>query len=356
MKKLVLVSRKQYGYNTDTTKFCEYLSNEYKITFICYDMDLPKVENKNIDVEYIGKYKPGFVSKLRLALKSRKRIRQLQPDYIIVRYFAGCSILYALLKHRRIIVDIRTGFISEKKVKRYLRNKLLSFESNLYGNITVVSEGLINTLKLKNRKTTVLPLGADVLISKNRTDFNNVMHLLYVGTLDYRDIDETISGFGLFYEKYGQAVDCKYTIIGFGFQEEEEKIRNQIDKLNLNGIVSFLGRKKYEELPYYLETHNVGISYIPITEYFMHQPPTKTYEYICNGLICLATDTYENRKIINSGNGVLINEGADEVFKGLEEIYKNINNYDSDFIMDSSRKYSWENIVENILKPYLNSL
>ena len=98
------------------------------------------------------------------------------------------------------------------------------------------------------------------------------------------------------------------------------------------------------------------MSYIPLTQYFNFQPPTKTFEYLSSGMITIATSTAENISVINERNGILIRDNEDSLFEGLRILYNNKNNYNSFQIQDNSSQYSWENIVFNNLLPYLNKL
>lgn len=356
MKKILFISSAQYGYNTDYYKYCCYLSKEYAIDFVCFDSNQPRYDSDSIHVFYT-EYKKGFASKVRLMKLGAKKIREMNPDYVFIKYFPGCSLLYHQFKDKKMIIDIRTGSVEGSAFNRKLKDMLKRFEANQFRHITVITEGLANKLRLRKEKTVILPLGADKCIKRDPPERNeNELNLLYIGTFEQRKITDTIHGFKLFMDAYGAEIQCKYTIIGFGTEKEEEKIISLINELNLNQSVSFLGRKKHNELSPYYETHNIGISYIPITDYFQYQPPTKTYEYICNGLICLASNTHENAKIINDENGVRIGEGAQEFCNGLEEIRQNLDRYNRSAIMRNSEQYNWENIVNNILKPFLERI
>lgn len=357
MKKILFISKGQYGYNTDLQKYIEYLTDEYQVTLINVNKDLPKINNNNAEIIYFQKSKAKFLTRLRLIVKSVFYIYSTKPDYIFIKYFLGCSFLRLSCLRKKIIVDIRTATIGDNMRKRRFRDMFLSFETNIFKHISIISEGLIEKLRLNKKKTYVLPLGADRIVEEPNQSERRRMDVLYIGILDYRNIHETIEGFREFYIQHKSEIPCRYTIIGFADNKEyEEAITSTIEKYGLNDVVSFVGRKKYEELGPFLESHNIGVSYVPITEYFQHQPPTKTYEYIQNGLVCIATNTFENRKVINESNGILIKEGAMEFYKGLEHIYQNLDKYDSRKISESAAKYSWKNIVDNILKPYINRL
>ena len=35
--KIVIINKTQFGYHTDYYKYCEYLKDDYDITFLCFD-------------------------------------------------------------------------------------------------------------------------------------------------------------------------------------------------------------------------------------------------------------------------------------------------------------------------------
>jgi glycosyltransferase involved in cell wall biosynthesis len=70
----------------------------------------------------------------------------------------------------------------------------------------------------------------------------------------------------------------------------------------------------------------------------------------------VATNTYENRLIVNENNGVLINDSAEDFCNGLMKIYNQRNSFSSSEIRKSVELYSWEKIVNTNLKPYLQKL
>lgn len=353
----MFISSSQYGYNTDYFKYCEYLSKFYKIYYVCFDSRQPRFENENITVYYTD-YKKGFVTKKKLVQFAVQNIKKINPDYIYIKYFPSCSLICRKIKDKKAVIDIRTGSVEKLWLKRKLKNILLRIEANRFNNISVISEGLAEKLMLSKDKTFILPLGADRVadIDNININFHDCMNLLYIGTFYQRKIEDTIQGFKMFYDAFKDKIPCRYTIIGFGDENDEKSIAGMIDELNLQNCVHFLGRKKYDELKEYYQSHNIGISYVPITDYFQHQPPTKTYEYICNGLICIATNTIENAKVINNNNGILIKEGPDEVYRGLKAIYDNLKTFDREMIMKNSEQYSWESIVKNILEPFIQQI
>jgi len=347
MKKFLIISWEQFGYHTDNFNYAYYLRDKFKIMVICFDEGLKKNELSGVNVVYIKNLNNKILRRLIFNITIMLKILTFSPDLIFVRYFRTCSFLTKIFDRKKIIVDIRTASVEKRTSDREKYNKVLSKECNKFDNITVISEGLIDKLSLDKLKVTILPLGAKKLI-KNTVSQDKVLKLLYVGTFDGRNIDVTIKAFNKFSEIYGS--NHEYKIIGFAYDEKiEKKITEAINDSKLKNI-KYLGRIPNEELGKYFEKSNIGVSYVPITDYFEHQPPTKSYEYLMNGLFTIATNTYENRKIINENNGILIKDTEEDFFLALEQVVRNVKKINKDKIIKSIDKYSWENICSNLEK------
>lgn len=119
----------------------------------------------------------------------------------------------------------------------------------------------------------------------------------------------------------------------------------------MNNYVHYIGRKKYTEFHDFFEKANVGISYVPKTRFYNNQPPTKIYEYLLAGLICIATSTDANKKIVNTQNAILCNDTTYDFFLALEKLYQTRDNFSFDYIKKSMKKYLWNNIVDEIIIP-----
>ncbi len=358
MKKIFFVSPDQFGYTIDFYNYCEYLKESYQILFICPDMGQDRIEMENIEVHYIREYQSGLRFKIQFIIDACALINSNNPDLVYINYFPLCSLMSIFLRTKEINIDIRTGTIDDNEKRRIVKNKLMKYEANRFKYITTISEGISNELGFNKVKTTIIPLGADRLNEQGEKQLfsSNNFRLLYIGTLNKRNIDETIKGFALFLSKHKKELNAIYTIIGYSSFGEEQIIQNTISEFSLHDYVFFLGRKKYNDLQKYFESHDIGVSYVPIKNYFQHQPPTKTYEYIQNGLVCIATETIENAKIINEKNGVLIKDSGQAFFEGLEYIYLNRDRYIAKDIMKQGESFTWKHIVNNILKFYIERI
>ncbi len=362
MKKILIITNIQFGYLTDILKYCEYLDHMYEIQIISVDDGFTKVEGENIEVHYV-KEKNKFLKRIKFLKISTKVSEALKPDIIFIDYFIGCSLVKFLLGNKYVYnLDIRTGAISRNKRIRKIKNIILKLECYSFENVTIVSQSLQKHIHIDNRRIHILPLGADnnfkgkttTLKNENRKEIN----LVYVGTFYERNIHQTILGIRIFMNKYRNLnFHINYDIIGFSKNiTDEKKIEATINEMNLNGIVKFHGKLQYKDALEFISKAQVGVSYIPITEYFNFQPPTKTFEYLLSGIPCIATKTFENSQIINKTNGILINDTPESFCEGLYNILKNIDNYQSEEIVNSVSKYTWKNIIFDNLNPYLNGI
>jgi glycosyltransferase involved in cell wall biosynthesis len=226
---------------------------------------------------------------------------------------------------------------------------MLKFETLLFKNITVVSEETAEQIKVK--KFFVLPLGGESLVKPKF--FLSNLDLIYVGTLSNRNIMELIKGFEAFILNYPQKRKATLTVIGDGYNNELEVLKQFIEEHNLEKFIFTTGYVKNDRLGEYFEKASCGVSFIPITSYYQNQPPTKTYEYLLSGLPVLATNTRANAKIVHQSNGVLIQDNVEAISKGIFEISEKLDSYNSRQIKEEMENSLWKNIVNKILYPYL---
>ena len=353
MKKILIVNNyEQFGYHIDTFKYAEHLNNKLAFTFFSWYYGLEKRSIKNVKVEY-RKYKPLFFSKLFTVFKFLFNARK-DHDLFFLRYFPLVSAVLLFLPNESTILDIRTTHTSKNILRREIYNFLLKLEAKLFKRITVISEGVAKKLSLSHKAYSVLPLGADI-ISNTKKEFNE-MRLLYVGTFNNRRIYATVEGFAKFYHEYKNVINMSYTIIGDGKAKEKDKILRSIEQNNLTNIVKYEGFVNHDKLKKYFDSCNIGVSYVPINEIFNYQPPTKTYEYLLSGMIILATDTYENRIIVDSTNGQLIKDSVSEFYLGLQQIYNNLGSFSSVSIRSNTSEFLWPNIIDKHLIPILKRM
>ena len=354
-KKMLIINHEQFGYHTDTFKYCQHLKGEYEIIYIGFDVKREKINLDgilNIYVSFDGNLIKRHFSFLKTCLTY---IKKEKIELILLKHFYFCFILKILIPNNKIILDIRSSAIRRSSVLRFLMNRLILFDSLFFDQISIISDSLRKKLGILSKKCFILPVGADVLSLKNK-DFRGLMRLLYVGTLSMRNIEQTIEGVYLFIKKQPADFCVQYDIIGNGTDKEIKIIHDYINNYKLGNIVKFHGPIKYPDIRPYFDVCNIGISYIPVKGYYNSQPPTKTFEYILSGMLCIATTTLENIKIITNQNGVLCKNNPQSFAQALEKVYANKNLWNSEVIRKSRYEYVWDLVINNNLRPYLRSI
>ena len=351
---ILMINQGQFGYNAGYYHYCKHLSAQgHRIVYLCNDYHLKKMELDLVTPIYVDE--PNSV---KWRLEFCKRLEQIMQEYsfdvILCSYFKCCSMLTKYFGTTPSIMDIRSGDVNKNALKRSFFNWLIKKEANKFSRTMILSESLSKKLKLKSGSFDIIPLGADV-ICENQKEYDD-LRLFYVGTLKQRDIDKTIEGLILFNKKYPE-VDFHYDIVGFGMQHEEDKIKSLIKENQLEGKVVFHGRINYEDLKPFFMQANLGVAYVPMTPYYECQPSTKIYEYVLSGMYCIATNTYENRILIEPVNGLICDDNAESFCEALVQYHKmDRSGFNSAEIRKSMEKYEWSNIVNNQLFAIMQKL
>ncbi len=351
-KRMLIINQRQFGYHSDTYYYCKYLYTDFSIAYICWDYKDPKINLNGIHTIYISRKGNIVIRNIRFM---KSVIKEIKKGYHIhfIKYFKGCSLIKIIYSRKTFLLDIRSSTIEGSVLWRSAFNLLITIESNFFKHISAISNSLVKKLGLPKR-TFILPIGADVISAKEKT-FNS-LHLLYVGTLFKRNIDQTIKGFSKFYHNYKDKIHIHYTIVGSGeTPKEQQRLKALVRQENLTDAVNIAGQIPHDRLKSFFENHNVGISYIPKTDFFNAQPPTKTFEYLLSGMPVLATNTLENKIVIHRYNGVLIDDNPEAFFQGLAHLYQNRKQYDSNAIRYNISRREWVNIAA-ILKQKVESL
>ena len=316
-EKILIINKEAFGKITDCYKWCEYLRNEYDITFLCLDvLDGQRMFMDGVNIKYVYSFSNRTVRGMLFLLTCLWNILWFRGKIFVV-YFEPCHLFKRLLPWKKIHLDIRTLSVSNNKEENYRYNSLLCKTCDLYNSVSVISEGILSQMSIHNKKIYILPLGADVLSTKTKNYLE--LKLLYVGALNNRNISTTVEGLNLFLIKH-PGITVTFDIVGSG-QHEMDKILSLIKNNNLQSIVRCHGYIPYDKIAHFLDISSYGISFVPLTEYYDKQPVTKTFEYILSGLYTIATATTENKKVISSKNGVLIDDTAESFASALEFIY-----------------------------------
>lgn len=352
MEKLLIVSPGQFGSHNGIYQRCIILKEIYHVTYFGLHEDKPEININDINVIQLKRSGFFISDKIRFILTLRNHLKTNNYEYCIIKYFIGCSVINLFFK-KKLVVDVRSGFIYKDEIKNKIFNLILRLEVSLFKNITVISRNLSLYLKLPKRAH-IIPVGSPIFPNWNKK-FDS-FKILYVGTFHQRNLNEAIIGFSKFYSEFKHLIHIELNIIGRGAPEEIKLIEDLIIDLGLHDSIKYLGEIRYPQLEEHFAVNNMGLSFIPITDYFNFQPPTKTFEYLSAGMITVATSTIENVKVINESNGVLVLDNKESIYEGFKFIYENRDRFDSGEIQNKTRHFSWTNIVYNNLIPFLNNI
>ncbi len=349
--KLIFVGRNQFGYLTDSYKWCEYLRQNFDITYVCFDYGRPRIDMQGVNVVYISRRLP---EKLRGMLLLTRAIMLIvgRKTKVLVEYFPHCNIIKKALPWRRMWIDVRTMAVNQSPQLRAKLDAATIAECADFDGMSAISIGVAKMLKRRN--VDILPLGSDSLSDKPK-NYGDTIKMLYVGAFTGRNIPITVAGLSRFITRHPD-VKVHYDIIGFGDQADVDAIKQAVEHYDLGDYVTMHGRLPHTELEPFFGEANLGVCFVPITGYFDHQPPTKTFEYAMSGIFTLATATQSNVEIVTPEIGVLIKDTAADFARGMEHYWDHRHELDEAKIRAGLAEYSWANICRNYLQPIINKI
>jgi len=346
---LLIITPYQLGYHSDYYYWCKYLSKVYKIRYISFKTFEYCFEFNELDYDFVKPSTNPVIRILEYFIKGFSEIKKTKDARIIVCQYKLNFLFKLVFPHKRILFDVRTGSVSKSLFIRFIVNLDLTICGILYNHVSIIDNGLRKKLHIPVTKCSIIPLGAESYSIKPK-DYTK-LSLFYIGTFSGRSIDKTLKGFKEFLKIYPDAV---YHIVGYGHNKEENELKMLVDELGLERRVFIYGRKRHSEIQNLFEECNVGISFVPIKPHYQHQPPTKLFEYLLSGMICIATRTEAQKKIINYDNGVLINDNASDFKWALVYIHNNRFSFHDDIIRCGAQQYQWETIISDKLVPTIH--
>ncbi|MGI9259792.1 MAG: glycosyltransferase [Gammaproteobacteria bacterium] len=354
MTRLLILGNPQFGYLNATYYYSRYLRHRFEITYIGWDHGWPKRSVDGVRVVYVSRAGPKPVRYTRFLLTILKHARQ-DFDLRYATFFPLCSLVRLLTgSSSSWVVDIRSASINPSAFNRFLRDSLIRCEAALFRNVVLLSAGVARRLRIE--RAHIVPLGADEISASEKTFAD--LRLLFVGTLYNRRLEDTIRGIKRYLESGADPKSVHYTIVGEGIVGEDQMLAELVAELGLGDNVTLTGRIPHDMLGPIFDDHNVGVSYIPITDYFDHQPVTKTFEYLRSGMPVVATRTSANVDVLRSNpdDGVLIDDNPESFCEGLRSMAERLPAMKSGEIRKRSLQYGWRSIIEDNLEPYLLGL
>jgi len=362
--------------NTDIYEYSRYLA-EFGVDILAIVAGRKKEKKEEI-INGVKVHRIPFESvkkktsnSFKFALYASRLFNKLskKENFDIVHIYASMGVFLIKLLARnnksKWIYDIRSGAISGG-VMSFIGTNLLKFESSFFDATIVLDKELKKSIFGDNNSKNiyVVPLGANFEIfypSKNRqirTKYgvsDTDLLVIHVGSMHpTRNLHQVIEGF-----KKALTTTSNLKLMFVGSGDDCYRLKKLTKDLKIENKVIFTGLIEYNLIPNYLNTADIGISYVPITPEFNVQPPLKTVEYLACGLPTIATDTIGNRRFIkNEVNGILIEDTPDAVSYSILRLAKD--NALRNKLRKNSRKsimqYDWKNIVENMLMPVYKNL
>lgn len=344
----------QFGYAAGYPYYAKYLTlYGYKVYVYCVDLGQRKISPcDGVSVEYVQIAKDkGTLSRLIELNRVFHSIIRCQDCRVvnILKYYPLCSML-TLFHCRTIHLDVRTGAISGDKFKNGVLDALLRLESSFFSHGFVLSDMMRRSLKLSSKRFSVLPLGADSL-SRKKKDYTSRVSLIYVGTLNYRQIYKTIEGLSLAMSRV--KIPMSYRIVGEGTSKEIQCILECITRLGLQDYVFLEGRMSHSEISSLFDQANVGVAFVPKIPMYNTQPSTKIFEYTLSGLFVLATDTEANKEVVTPDNGRLHDDTPESFSDALYWYVEHSNLIRENRVRGSLSRHQWPFIVQHNMIPYL---
>ncbi len=250
-----------------------------------------------------------------------------------------CQILPKLFPKRKIILDLRTLSISDDESVRKNQDSHLFQVTKQFPVCTVISNGIGEKI---GRTYKLIPLGAEELSLESK--IFDWMRLFYIGTYNNRNLSVFIKGLANFQKDY--QTEITFDIVGAGNDEEENIIKQTIITTGVKGV-TLHGYLTHDEATPLFDKCNIGVCYVPVTDYYQNQPPTKLFEYLLSGMAVIATDTNSNVSVMDPTLGVVIRDDVESVYEGLKIMSRNLASYNSSRIVGNSMKYHWRDIVKN---------
>lgn len=340
--KILIVAPYQFGELSDCYYWAKYSSLAgYKVTYIGYKYKHRQLKERTLD----------GVNIVRVPHSSNRKILGLSYfltiiftiffyniDNVVLCRFPHCEIIPKIFRKRNIILDVRTLSVNPNEVIRNREDEQLRCIKSKFKKCSAISPGVGDSI---GKPYELLPLGAESLSFTQKKFLN--LKLFYIGGFTGRNLHVFLEGLGLLKQKYG--LDFQFDLVGGGSPEVEKNLRDIVQREGLTKVC-FHGYLNHEEASKFFDECNVGVCFVPVTNYYQNQPATKLYEYLLSGMVAISTDTKANIESMNSRNGMLIHDTKEDVCEGLYALYMNRSQYNSIDIVSDAQKYHWKNIVD----------
>jgi len=345
------------GTEIATFNIAKYLSKKHEVhVFTTLDEGLPSESiYEGIHVHRISWPKIRIFGGLSFWFKSYRIIKKIKTDVILAQNIEIGKYVYLLNKliKKPYVIWARgsdVNFLFEGKKDRTLKRALKKADAV----ISLTDDMKEKIKKFCDRDVIVIPNGIDLKlfedISKkglrekyglNKTD----KVILYVGTL------RPVKGLPNLIEAVKTIDDKNKRLLIVGRGEERENLENLVKKLEIEKIVTFIGRVPNKEVFEYMAASDILV--LPsLSEGF----PNVILEAMASGLPVVTTKVGGLPKIVNEGvNGFLVDSKnskqlSEKIFLLLKD--EKLRGEISKNNLNEVKKYSWERVIDQLEKVY----
>lgn len=267
------------------------------------------------------------------------------------------------LKAEAIIEATRQGFATPTGwVKGHLGRQLRRHVANSSDVVLPISDAMKNYLQHNGYTTTMrtLPTGAKVFDRlPNGFDFrekyaiNSDFVLLYMGSMSpYRRLEFLFKMLA----RLKEHLDVELVMAGGRSQRNRERLRNKAEDIGVDESVTFTGwLTDRTEIQQAILSADVGLSPFPTDSILRMNAPIKTLEYMSLGTPVVASDTPDQRQVIEASGGGSVVEYDIESFAqavqwilGSDEKQDEMSKKGREFIRDSRNFEILADRVEDI--------
>lgn len=353
--KICHIMQNSYGRNAAPYEYTQALSLiGHDVVCVCTGNVAHPGQVKLHKIDHGEPITTSVFQKIKFIIKVILFLNKNNYDLVHVYHFRFSFLLPLILNHHKnkLFIDIRTQNVCNARYKRFFKDKLTVLESLFYKNKIALDGNLGRKIFGKNTSFYILPLGVNLAnfypfeSEINRKDIglerSDIIFLTH-GKLDSNR--KQVNLIKAFERAVGINKNLKLIMIGDG--DDLLNLKSYVSDNYLSKNILFLGLKKYEEIPSFINIADFGIAYIPINDHFQNQPPLKTAEYIGCGKPVVATGTNGNSLFVNINNGLLSSDDIDSFGNSILKMAAS--DYNSDVVKNSIKDFDYQNIVTNTL-------
>jgi glycosyltransferase involved in cell wall biosynthesis len=261
------------------------------------------------------------VGKLAFFRAAARSIRTEQPDVVHCYSTLGLWALRRLAGSGQVWVhEIQSAAVTGwHPAVNWVENRLRARQSRVFDFTVVVAPSVAHKLfGGQSAQVSVLPAGVnlDRFSPVHRRDLRPTLGVpsdavlaCYIGALHgTRRLDIMIRAVA-----HAMAASSTLHVVVIGNGPDRSRLEALASSLAPGRFV-FLGYRPYTELPVYMASSDIGLSFLPPGPTFDDQPPLKVMEYLASGLPTVATAIPGHEALIQQGVNGLLSKATSEAF------------------------------------------